>query len=162
MVEPWLSGSLTGVHPVLRAVLHALAQSRQDLASWTAPLSTEQLWARPKDAAPVGFHIRHIAGSVDRLFTYAMENGLSDAQMEALRSELVPGAGRAELLAELDAVLDRVDVEIRTIDPARLGEPRTVGRKQLPSTLAGLLIHIAEHTQRHTGQAIVMARMVRD
>jgi uncharacterized damage-inducible protein DinB len=48
---------------------------------------------------------------------------------------------------------------IRAIDPATHGDARTVGRKRLPTTVIGLLTHIAEHTQRHVGQAIVTAKL---
>jgi hypothetical protein len=36
-----------------------------------------------------------------------------------------------------------------------------VGRARLPSTVFGLLFHVAEHTQRHAGQAITTAKIVR-
>lgn len=159
--EPWLSGSLSGLDPVLAALLYSFEQIRTELAAWTAGLSTEQMWTRPQGLAPVGFQLRHIAGSADRLFTYARGEALSDMQMSALKSEMEPGATRDELLAALDAVFDRVSAQVRTIDPATLREPRAVGRLHLPTTLAGLLIHIAEHSQRHLGQAIVTAKLLR-
>jgi uncharacterized damage-inducible protein DinB len=161
MTEPWLSGTFSDLHPVPRAVLHSFEQARTDLAQWTEGLDTEQLWARPFGLGPAGFHIRHAARSIDRLFTYAQGRLLDEAQMSALRTEMDAGASREELLGELNDVMDRVSGEIRAMDPAQLPEPRGVGKKQLPTTVAGLLIHIAEHTQRHVGEAIVTARVLK-
>jgi uncharacterized damage-inducible protein DinB len=160
-VEPWLRGPLDGVHPLLAPTLHAYQQAREDLARWTADLSDERIWVRPHGLAPVGFQLRHIAGSVDRLTTYLKGGQLTSPQMDALRHEMDPGAGREELLRLVDTALLESEKVIRAIDPAALAEPRTVGRKQLPTTVAGLLVHLAEHTQRHVGQAIVTAKLLR-
>jgi uncharacterized damage-inducible protein DinB len=158
--EPWLRGTFTDVPAVQRAVLHALELAREDLAKWCGDLTDAELNARPANLAPVAFHIRHIARSVDRLLTYAEGRGLSEAQMEALRSELVTGAGRDELLAELAGALEEGASRVRAFCPNQMEEPRTVGKKRLPTTVGGLLVHIAEHTQRHVGQAITTTKMV--
>jgi hypothetical protein len=160
-VEPWLRGPLDGVHPLLAPTLHAYQQACEDLARWTAGLSDQQIWAQPHGLAPLGFQLRHIAGSVDRLTTYLRGGQLSAVQMDALRHEMDPGAGRDELLHLVDTALLESERVIRAIDPATLAEPRAVGRKQLPTTAAGLLVHLAEHTQRHVGQAIVTAKLLR-
>ena len=157
--EPWLLGPMEGVSPFLAPVLRSFEQVREDLARHTAGLTDEQVWERPLGLAPVGFQLRHIAGSVDRLMTYAMGGGLDAAQMRALREEMTPGSSREELLAAVDTALSRAEEQIRSIDPATLSEVRAVGRKRLPTTVIGLLIHIAEHTQRHTGQAISAAKL---
>jgi hypothetical protein len=157
--EPWLRGPLPGVNPLLSPALYSFQQTREDLAAHTQGLTTAQVWSRPHRLAPLGFHIRHIAGSVDRLTTYLEGRALDEAQMAALTAENQPGAGLAELLAELDRSLRRAEQVIRSIDPVTLAEPRSVGRKQLPTTVIGLLTHIAEHTQRHLGQAISSAKM---
>ncbi len=161
MTEPWLSGSLTHLHPVPRAVLHCFEQARADLAHWTEGLSPEQLWARPFGLGPAGFHIRHAGRSIDRLFTYAQGRLLDEAQMFLLGTEMDAGASREELLDEFGRILNRAGEQIRALDPAVLLESRGVGRKQLPTTVAGVLIHIAEHTQRHVGEAIVTARVLK-
>ena len=141
--------------------LYAFQQTREDLARHTAGLSVGQVWARPHGLAPLGFHLRHIAGSVDRLTTYLECRPLDASQMAALAAEMEPGASLGELLAEVDRILRRAEEVIRTIDPATLAEPRWVGRKRLPTTVIGLLVHIAEHTQRHLGQAISAAQLTR-
>ena len=158
--EPWLRGTLTDVPAVQRAVLHALELAREDLAKWCGNLCDTELNARPGNIAPVAFHIRHIARSIDRLLTYAEGKELSQAQMDALRSELEPGAGREELFAELADALEEGDSRVRAFDASQLEESRAVGKKRLPTTLGGLLVHIAEHAQRHVGQAITTAKVV--
>jgi hypothetical protein len=159
--EPWLRGPLPDVHPLLAPALYGFQQTREDLARHTEGLTAAQVWARPHGLAPLGFHMRHIAGSVDRLTTYLEGRLLNDAQMAALAAEMEPGAGRDELLAEVDGALRRAEDVIRSIDPATLAEPRAVGRKRLPTTVIGLITHIAEHTQRHLGQAISAAKLAR-
>jgi uncharacterized damage-inducible protein DinB len=158
--EPWLRGTLTDVPTVQRAVLHALELAKEYLEKWCGNLSDTELNARPGNIAPVAFHIRHIARSIDRLLTYAEGKELSQAQMDALRSELEPGAGREELFAELADALEEGASRVRAFDASQLEESRAVGKKRLPTTLGGLLVHIAEHAQRHVGQAITTAKVV--
>jgi len=159
--EPWLRGTLQDTNPFLAPVLHSFQQAQEDLAKFTEGLSNEQIWEHPIGLAPVGFQIRHIAGSVDRLVTYALGRPLNEEQLEALRHELDPGESLQSLLAALADTLQKAEMAIRSIDPVAFSEPRKVGRKELPTTTIGLLIHIAEHTQRHVGQAIVTAKVVR-
>jgi uncharacterized damage-inducible protein DinB len=159
--EPWLSGSHTEVHPVLRAVLHSFDMALEDIGKAVEGLSTEQVWARPGGVASVGFHIRHIGRSCDRLFTYALGQQLRDRQLAALEAEGDPGASIDSLLSELHNTLYRLAEAVQLVDPSRLTEPRAVGRSRLPSTLAGLLVHMAEHTQRHVGQLVTTARLAK-
>lgn len=157
--EPWLRGPIEGVPSFAAPLFHSFQQAREDLARITESLTPHQLWHRPAGAAPVGFHIRHAGGAADRLCTYLEGRQLTEAQMERLRAEMNPGATREQLLAELDADFKRVEAVVAAMDPARLTDLRTVGRKLLPTTVIGLIVHIAEHTQRHTGQAITTARI---
>jgi uncharacterized damage-inducible protein DinB len=156
--EPWMRGPVTGVPVLLSPIFYAFEQAREDLAAHTQGLSTGQIWATPHGFGSVGFHIRHIAGSTERLMTYLEGRMLSDAQLAALVAEKASGASREELLAALDAAFSAAETVVRRLDPATLAEPRTVGRKRLPTTVIGLLTHIAEHTQRHVGQAISAAK----
>jgi uncharacterized damage-inducible protein DinB len=135
--------------------------AREDLARHTSGLTTEQIWLTPNGFGSVGFHLRHIAGATDRLMTYATGAELSETQMSLLKSEKDPGATREMLLAALDAAFAKAESTARALDPATLTAPRAVGRKQLPTTVIGLLIHTAEHTQRHVGQAISAAKLAR-
>lgn len=160
-IEPWLSGTLGEYHAAVRAVLHSLKQARGDVETWTEGLSDEELWARPSGLAPVGFQMRHIAGSIDRLLTYARGEALSGAQMAALKGEMEPGASRAELLAEIHQVFEQATAQVAATSFETFPDTRGVGRKALPTTVGGLLIHTAEHTQRHVGQLIVTVRVLR-
>jgi uncharacterized damage-inducible protein DinB len=160
MPEPWLRGTLTEVDAVRRQVLHALQLTAEDVARWCAPLTDEELEAQPLGLPSVGFHLRHIARSLDRLLTYAEGQQLSPDQLAALASEAEAGAGREPLMMEFAGALEVAADRIRAILPARYEEPRVIGRKRLPSTVAGLLIHAAEHTQRHAGQLVTTAKVV--
>lgn len=159
MAEPWLRGTLTEVEPVRRAVLHALELAREDAEKWCEGLSEEQLNARPQDIAPVAFHLRHMGRTLDRLLTYAEGNQLSEVQIAALKAELYPGATKAELFAELDAAFEDAKRRILAIE-LDFATPRGVGKKQLPTTVGGLIVHCADHTQRHVGQLVTTAKIV--
>jgi len=159
--EPWLRGPISGVSPLIAPVLCSFEQAREDLEKHTRGLTTEQIWSRPGGVAPVGFQLRHIAGSVDRLMTYLLGKQLDETQMAALARELEPGESLDSLLAQVSKALGAAGEDILRIDPSILTEPRVVGRQRLPTTVAGLMLHIAEHTQRHVGQAITTAKFVR-
>ena len=158
--EPWLRGTLTEMPAVPRAVLHALELAKEDLWKWCFPLTDEQLNQRPEGLASVAFQLRHIARSVDRLLTYAEGATLSEAQLLSLRSEVEAAAKHDEVFAELETELMRSAVRVRKLGHSDLEAPRTVGNKRLPTTLGGLLVHIADHTQRHVGQAIIAAKLL--
>jgi uncharacterized damage-inducible protein DinB len=159
MPEPWLRGTLRDVPAVQRGVLHALQLAQEDLEKWCRPLAEEQLKARPGGLPPVAFHLRHIARSMDRLLTYAEGGRLGEAQVAALASELDPEVHRDALFAELENAFARSAERVRALASADLGAERVVGKKHLPTTLGGLLVHVADHTQRHVGQAITTAKL---
>ena len=162
--EPWLRGPVPDVAPLLQPVAHALIQAAEDIRRVVTPLDLDALWARPGGAASVGFHVRHAAGSLDRLFTYARGEMLSDAQRAALARETAPEHQRrttpAELVAVFEAQVERALAQLRETPVDRLTDAREVGRAKLPSTVLGLLFHGAEHTQRHVGQTITTAKVV--
>ena len=163
--EPWLRGTLNGEPPVSRAVLHALELAGEDLDFFCAELTDAEFNKSPHGLPPVAFHLRHIARSLDRLLSYAEGNSLRPEQRAALKSEFEPGATRDELFREFHAALTRSAARIRaldgaTLDAVTLDQKRVVGSKQLPTTVAGLLVHVADHTQRHVGQAITTAKVV--
>jgi uncharacterized damage-inducible protein DinB len=160
MVEPWLRGTLTEVDAVRRQVLHALELADEDISRWCAGLSDAEMNARPVELAPVAFHLRHITRSLDRLLTYAEGRALSGAQMDALNSEMAGGAFADEVLSELRAGLGEAQRRVLMISQHSYEEKRGVGRAMLPTTVGGLLVHCAEHTQRHAGQAVTTAKVV--
>jgi DinB superfamily len=156
-----MRGPLAGVDPLIAPILYTFQHAREDLARWTEGLTTEQIWATPHEFGSVGFHIRHIGGSTDRLLTYLQGRQLTDDQLAFLKSEKDSGAPREELLAEMETVFGRAEGIVRGIDPATLRDAREIGRKRLPTTVIGLLVHTAEHIQRHIGQAISAAKLAR-
>ncbi len=158
--EPWLRGTLAEVPAVQRAVLHALELAKEDLERWCGLLNDDELNARPAGLAPVAFHLRHIARSLDRLLSYAEGNQLSAEQAATLKSELDPGATRQKLFAELSTALTKSASRVRAFDAEQLEQPRKVGKKELPTSVAGLLVHVADHTQRHTGQAVTTSKIL--
>lgn len=163
--EVWMRGPIPDIPPLLQPVAHSLLQSLEEVVRFVSPLSNDQLWARPNGAASVGFHVRHAAGSLDRLFTYARGEALSPEQRAFLAAEGEPGdppAESASLVAAFERQVGVALAQVRQTPESTLLEPCGVGRLQLPSTVLGLLFHAAEHTQRHIGQMITTARMVRD
>jgi uncharacterized damage-inducible protein DinB len=158
--EPWLRGTHTEIPAVLRAVVHALELSREDIEKWCASLSDEALNVRTAQITPIAFHLRHIVRGLDRLLTYAEGNQLGPEQLAALKSELDPPATHAELFSEFRKGIDDAIRRVRAFASADLEQPREVGRKALPTSVGGLLVHCADHTQRHTGQAITTAKIV--
>ena len=159
--EPWLRGPLPGVHPLVQPILFSFAQVREDLAKHTAGLTSEQVWQK-HGRASLGFHLKHLAGSVDRLTTYLTGHELSEMQLRALREENSGQEDAAALRKLVDDALSASEQRLRTLDPRQIYDPRTVGRKKLPTTVLGLLVHLAEHTQRHLGQAITLAKCLQD
>ncbi len=157
--EPWMRGPIEGISPLIAPVLYSFQQATEDLIKSCASLSVDQIWDRPHGLAPLGFHLKHIAGSIDRLTTYLKGEPLSPDQFEALGAEMTAGATIDELLASLETCIENASAAISKLDPARLTDARTVGRQRLPTTVIGLLVHIAEHTQRHVGQAISAAQL---
>ena len=163
-LEAWQRGPVEGVPPLLMPVAHALIQAREDAERALTGLSTDQIWARPGGAASVGFHVRHLAGALDRLFTYARGESLTDEQRRRIPIEGVPGAPPADaaaLLDDLHVMIARALDQVRTTPVSTLLDARGVGRQQLPSTVIGLLFHGAEHATRHAGQAITTAQIVK-
>jgi uncharacterized damage-inducible protein DinB len=158
--EPWLRGTLGEVPAVPRAVLQALELADEDLHKWCGKLTDGQLNARPAGLASVAFHLRHIAGSIDRLLSYAEGRPLSAEQLLFLKAEPEGDATTTELFRLLNQAFILADTRIRALSARNLEEPRTVGQRELPTTLGGLFVHIADHTQRHVGQAVTTASIV--
>ena len=161
--EVWLRGPLAGIPALVQPVAHALLQAKEEIHEMMNDFPIELLWQRPAGVASPAFHLQHIAGVLSRLFTYAAGQPLSSQQLVYLKTEGVQTAGITipQLLNQLDAEIASCLDILRSIDEARLTEPRGVGRMQLPSTVLGLLFHAAEHTMRHTGQLLVTVRVLK-
>jgi uncharacterized damage-inducible protein DinB len=161
--EWWQRGPVDGVPAVLQPVAHIILQVQESIRELVDGLTADQWNARPSGVASPTFHVRHVTGVIDRLFTYARGDALSEAQFVALRAESTPltWVEIPALLQRLDAQIESAMAELRTVDPATLGAWRGVGRAQLPSTVIGCLVHAAEHSMRHVGQLSVTVRVIR-
>jgi uncharacterized damage-inducible protein DinB len=161
--EVWLRGPLTGIPALVQPVAHALLQAKEEIHEMMNDLPVELLWQRPAEVASPAFHLQHIAGVLDRLFTYAAGLPLSSPQLDYLKSEGVQANSITitSLVDHLDAQIAASLEALKAIDETKLTEPRSVGRMQLPSTVLGLLFHAAEHTMRHTGQLHVTIRVMK-
>ena len=160
--EVWLRGPLPDYIDELQPVAHSLMQVREEIEAVVA-LPAEKLWTRPGGAASIGFHLRHLAGSLDRLLTYANGRQLSAAQRQALTEEgesSTPAERPDTLVRAAQSAIDRALNQIRATPLCTLDEAREVGRDRLPSTVLGLLFHAAEHAQRHSAKIITTARII--
>ncbi|HEX6223512.1 MAG TPA: DinB family protein [Chryseolinea sp.] len=161
--EVWLRGPIPNIPPVLQPVAHALVQSGEEVEKLMLGFPEEKLWTRPADVASVGFHLQHFVGVLDRLFTYARGQSLTEKQMEYLKSEGNAGDPALTVGEMVNRFKDQIKIALRQLETTSeesLFQPVGVGRRKLPSTVLGLLFHAAEHTQRHTGQLLVTVRIL--
>lgn len=164
MEEAWLSGGLPGISPLLLPAAHALEQAALDILKATRNLTDEELWMQPFGINSIGFQLKHTGGSIDRLLTYCRNEQLSRGQYEFLAAEnkpdISPAAGVLTARA-VENIKKAVEV-IRSTTEDSLFLKRSVGRRKLPTNVFGLLFHIAEHTQRHVGQIVTTAKIVKN
>jgi hypothetical protein len=163
MTEVWLRGPLPEYPALLMPVAHALLQAREDVGRLVGTVPAEHAWTCPGGAASVGYHMLHTCGSIDRLCTYARGEALSESQFRALKAETDDdhrGRPLVEVVTLTVTQIDRALAQVRETPAASLLDPRRVGRAGLPSTVIGLLVHLAEHTTRHVGQAITTGRIL--
>jgi hypothetical protein len=161
--EAWQRGPVPGFDPLLMPIVHTLIQVREDLEGLALSVPAAHVWQRPGGAASIGFHVRHAGGALDRLFTYARGETLTDAQRAAAREEGAPGdppASLTDVVAGVGGLIDRALDQLRGMSREVLLDERKVGRAGLPSTVLGLLFHAAEHSTRHVGQAITTAKIL--
>lgn len=161
--EYWLRGKIEEIPDLLQPVIHSLLQSKMELKKYMMDFPEDLLWEKPAGRASVGFHLQHLTGVLDRLFTYVEGKKLQQEQLEYLKKEGVPDAGLSSktLIVEFDHKIEEVLKKLKSIPTSSLTEFRGVGRKQLPSSVIGLLFHAAEHTQRHIGQLLVTLSVVK-
>lgn len=161
--EVWQRGPVAGVPPLLQPVAHALLQAAEDAGKYTQSLPGHLLWEKPGGVASVGFHLLHLRGVVDRLFTYARGASLSEEQFAALKAEKeIRGehVKAADLVEDFRRQVEKALTQLSNTSEEKLTEARTIGRQRLPTTVLGLLFHTAEHCQRHIGQLLVTARLL--
>ncbi|MEO5976866.1 MAG: DinB family protein [Chryseolinea sp.] len=160
--EVWMRGPISGIIQILQPVAHALLQASEEVSVIMEKFHDDLLWTTPAGVASVGFHLRHMKGVLDRLFSYSRSEILSEQQLTYLRNEGIadPEITHAELVAAFQNQI-RVSIDyLKTIQEFQLTEVRGIGRKQIPTNVLGLLFHAAEHTQRHLGQLLVTAKVL--
>lgn len=162
-LEAWMRGPVDSVPALLQPVAHALLQVQEEIPRYLMNFPEEKLWDKPAGLASVGFHLQHIRGVIDRLFTYARGEMLNEDQLRYLSQEGIenPDITLESLVSDLKTQIQEAITRLKGTDSARLTEARGIGRKQIPTTLLGLLFHAAEHSQRHTGQLLVTAGMLK-
>jgi len=163
--EVWLRGPVKGIPPLLQPVAHTLLQAREEVEAMMEGFPEIFLWVKPSGMASPAFHLQHLTGVLDRLFTYARGEMLSSEQSEYLslegrEAEHAPGLNT--LLANFHSQVNKAIEQLKTTDERTLTDFRGVGRAQVPSTVIGLLAHSAEHVMRHTGQLLVTSRLLRN
>ncbi|PSL33380.1 DinB family protein [Chitinophaga ginsengisoli] len=160
--EVWMRGPIEGIPALLQPVAHTLLQAQEEIHALMENFPEALLWQQPAGVASAGFHLQHITGVLDRLFTYAAGQALSVAQLSYLAEEVTPATGVTvhSLLTALDTQVAAAIATLKVTDESCLTDFRGVGRKQLPSTVMGLLFHAAEHTMRHTGQLLVTVKIL--
>lgn len=159
--EVWLRGPLPEIPDLLQPVAHALLQAREEIQALTVQFPNVRLWERPSGVASPGFHFQHLTGVLDRLYTYARSEALTEAQLTYLAAEGLPNdQSVTDLVEQFNQQVDQALEQLRHTDVQTLTETRGVGRAQLPSTVLGLYVHSAEHTMRHLGQLLVTVRML--
>lgn len=163
--EVWQRGPVEGVPSLLQPAAHAILQAREEVMALMKDFPENLLWIKPAGMASVGFHLQHLSGVLDRLYTYARNEKLNPQQMQQLHDEAISpneNLNVRNLIERFNKQVDTAIVQLKSTDPSTLTEFRGIGRKQIPTTLIGLLFHAAEHTMRHLGQLIVTAKIVKE
>lgn len=162
-LEVWLRGPLPDVPPLLQPVAHALLQAQEELHEYINDFSDSLLWQRPADVASVAFHLQHLTGVLDRIFTYTRGEALTETQMQALKAEGIenPEINVQQLVEAFNQQVEKAINQLKSTNEATLTEVRYVGRAKIPSTVIGLLFHAAEHTTRHLGQLLVTSKIAK-
>jgi hypothetical protein len=163
--EVWQRGPLENIPSLLQPIAHALLQAREELFDMMNSFSEKLLWERPANVASPAFHLQHLTGVLDRLFTYARKEQLSGDQLYALSMEgnqMETSSSMMELIELFDKQVDLSISELSNVNTDMLTDVRTIGRKQIPTTLIGLYVHAAEHTMRHIGQLLVTVKVLED
>jgi uncharacterized damage-inducible protein DinB len=160
-IEPWLRGTHADTPAVGRAVLHAFDLALDDITKWTEGLSDLEVHAQPLGLPAISFHLKRIARSTDRLLTYAEGGQISADQLALLKSEQLGSETLPELIAELETSFSNAGDRVRVLATADFNTFRGVGRKQLPTSIGGALVHVADHAQRHVGQVVTTAKVIK-
>lgn len=164
ILEVWMRGPIAGLIPLLQPVAHAILQAREEINQMMIGFPDNLIWKRPSGVASIAFHLQHLSGVLDRLFTYANNQILNEDQLEllALESDSTQFLTVKGLLTRFNNQVNKALTQLKNIEEKTLLEPRGIGRQQIPTNQLGLLFHAAEHTQRHVGQLYVTVKVVKN
>jgi uncharacterized damage-inducible protein DinB len=161
--EVWLRGPLNNMPPLLQPVAHALLQAREELNELMTDFPSELLWQKVAGLASPGFHLQHLVGVLDRLFTYARAETLNESQLNYLSAE-----GKSTMTISTQSLVEAFNqqvnialLQLQQTSEQELTLVRGVGRALVPSTVIGLYTHSAEHTMRHLGQLLVTVKVLK-
>lgn len=163
--EVWQRGPVENISGLLQPVAHSILQAREEVSSIVGSFADSYLWIQPAGVASVGFHLQHLTGVLDRLFTYARGEALNEEQLKSLTEEGKSVNGKStvtELVRLFNRQADIALEQLSATNQQTLTEQRLVGRAKIPSTVIGLLFHTAEHTMRHVGQLYVTVKVIED
>ena len=139
-----------------RAREKLLVEYRTKIRLAVEALPEDALWRRANDQSnSVGNLLLHLAGNV-RQWMVSGVGRAPDIRHRAAEFAAEGGGSRAELLAELVAVLDEVERVFGTLTPKTLLERRTIQGRDL-SVLDAIFICV-EHFALHLGQIILIAK----
>lgn len=163
-LEVWMRGPIAGLIPLLQPVAHAILQAREEVNQMMIGLPNELIWEKPHGVASIAFHLQHLSGVLDRLFTYANNQILNEDQLDLLmlESDANQHLTVKGLLTRFNNQVNKALIQLKNIEEKTILEPRGIGRKQIPTNQLGLLFHAAEHTQRHVGQLLVTIKMLKN
>jgi uncharacterized damage-inducible protein DinB len=163
--EVWQRGPVASIPALLQPVAHALLQANEELISLMQDFPETLLWEKPAGVASPGFHLQHLSGVLDRLFTYARGEMLTPEQRKDLAQEgqaIVPELSVGILIQRFQQQVNISLEQLRNTNEQTLTDFRGLGAKQIPTTVLGLLFHSAEHTMRHIGQLLVTVKVLMD
>ena len=121
-------------------------------------LSDEQIWWRPNEESnSIGNLVLHLCGNARQWIVSGVGGEADQRQRDAefAQRELVP---RDQLLSLLHSTLADVARVLRGLDPATLLERRTIQSSDVD--LLEAIFHVTEHFSMHTGQIIMLTKMV--
>ena len=163
--EVWQRGPVENISPLLQPVAHALLQAREEVFLIMKEFPEDLLWQKPAGMASPGFHLQHLSGVLDRLFTYARNEQLTKAQLLQLQEEAISQNhifSIEKLIERFNKQVEDSLLQLRNTDEGTLTEARGIGRRKIPTTVIGLLVHAAEHTMRHIGQLLVTVKFLKE
>ena len=163
-LEVWMRGPIAGLIPLLQPVAHSILQAREEVNLMMIDFPDALIWEKPSGVASVAFHLQHLSGVLDRIFTYANNQVLNEDQLEllSLESDSTQYLTVKGLLTRFNNQVNKALTQLKNTEEKTLLEFRGIGRKQIPSNQLGLLFHAAEHTQRHVGQLFVTVRILKN